>query len=83
MEKPLFMVPGRDQMPVTLHSRGKFIIFLGGGVPPGPKNPYPISDLTLTIYTLISAALNRIFNVCDVPNYVFLSSRCNVCGRPR
>ena len=21
-----------------------FIIFLGGGVPPGPENPYPISD---------------------------------------
>ena len=23
---------------------GILIIFLGGGVPPGPENPYPISD---------------------------------------
>ena len=55
--------------------------FLGGGVPPGPETltlfqtkiydfPYPISDLTLKIYTLfqtlwsvawISATLNRTF----------------------
>ena len=23
---------------------GELMIFLGGGVPPGPENPYPISD---------------------------------------
>ena len=26
------------------HSGGTLIIILGGGVPPGPENPYPISD---------------------------------------
>ena len=46
---------------------GTLIKFLGWGVPPGPENrypisdqnirfPYPISDLTLKIYTL---SLNR------------------------
>ena len=29
--------------------RGVIIIFLRGGVPPGPENPYPISDQNIRI----------------------------------
>ena len=31
----------------TYPGGGVLIIFLGGVVPPGPENPYPVSDLTL------------------------------------
>ena len=48
-------------------ARGVLIIFLGGGVAPCPENTYPISDLTLKMYTLfqtlwcvaVSATLDR------------------------
>ena len=30
---------------------GVLIIFLGGGLPPGPENPYPISDQNIRFST--------------------------------
>ena len=52
------------------------IIFLGGGVPPGPENPYPISDQHIrfsisyfrpdsqNVYPIaISVIVNRIYGV--------------------
>ena len=32
---------------------GVLIIFLGGGVPPGPENPYPISDQNIRFSTTL------------------------------
>ena len=68
---------------------GVLIIFLGGGVPPGPENHYPISDLTLKMYTLFqtlwcvanSATLNRFtaYGTSWRPNDVrvfFLRDQC-------
>ena len=47
MEKPIKIHVRYKASLITPRPGGVLIIILGGGVPPGPENPYPISDQSI------------------------------------